>query len=246
MMGAMPPPTPHAPDEGVLHKVRALLAKAESTTFPDEAEALTAKAQELMDRHAIDRAMLAASAPGSTSPEGRDIPIDTPYASEKFHLLSEVAGANRCRAVFAAWSNVATVVGFAEDQETVELLYTSLLLQATTAMLAGADDPSRRTRRYRHAFLVAFAARIGHRLRAADATVTAEADRAHGGAVLPVLASRALAVEDELTRRFPQVRRRRVSVSDRAGWDAGTIAAERARLGSGDQVRGRAARRLSG
>ncbi len=31
-------------DEGILGKIRALLAKAESTTFPEEAEALTAKA----------------------------------------------------------------------------------------------------------------------------------------------------------------------------------------------------------
>jgi hypothetical protein len=38
--------------------VRALLAKAESTTYPEEADALTAKAQELMARHSIDRAML--------------------------------------------------------------------------------------------------------------------------------------------------------------------------------------------
>ena len=60
-----------------------MLAKAESTTFPDEAEALTAKAQELMDRHAIDRAMLAASSPGHTStPEGRQVPVDAPYARE--------------------------------------------------------------------------------------------------------------------------------------------------------------------
>jgi hypothetical protein len=225
--------TPPPADPGVLHKVRSLLAKAESTTFPDEADALTAKAQELMDRHAIDRAVLAASAPGHHGlPEGRDLTIEVPYASEKFHLLSEVAAANRCKAVYAPWAGTATVVGFPEDQETVELLYTSLLVQATSAMLAGADHAARRTRRYRHAFLVAFAARIGERLRAADEAVTAEADRDHGGAVLPVLASRAEAVDDELARRFPHVRQRQVSVSDPAGWHAGTAAAERARLGS--------------
>lgn len=228
---------PPRPDDGVLHKVRALLAKAESTTFPDEAEALTAKAQELMDRHAIDRAVVAAAAAGAAGgPEGRTVTIDAPYANEKFHLLGEVARANRCRAVFAPWVKEATVVGFAEDQETVEVLYTSLLVQATTAMLAGADRPSRRTRRYRHAFLLAFASRIGQRLRAADDAVVAEADRDHGGAVLPVLASRALAVEDELARRFPNLRSRRVSASDPAGWAAGTVAAERARLGGGAEV----------
>ena len=244
-MAPRPAPHPSDPDDGVLHKVRSLLAKAESTTFPDEAEALTAKAQELMDRHAIDRAMLAASAPGTGArPDGRQITVDSPYASEKFQLLGAVARANRCRAVFAAWSNEATVVGFDEDQETVELLYTSLLVQATSAMLAGADDPARRTRRYRHAFLVAFAARIGQRLEEADATVVAEADRAHGGAVLPVLASRELAVEDEVARRFPHLRRRRVSFSDATGWNEGRAAAERASLGRDGRLPGRGARSL--
>ena len=37
----------------MLERVRALLAKAESTTFPEEADALTAKAQQLMTRHAL-------------------------------------------------------------------------------------------------------------------------------------------------------------------------------------------------
>ncbi|WP_017570470.1 DUF2786 domain-containing protein, partial [Nocardiopsis halotolerans] len=46
-------------DQGKLARVRALLAKAESTEFPSEAEALSARAQELMARHSIDRALLA-------------------------------------------------------------------------------------------------------------------------------------------------------------------------------------------
>lgn len=53
-------------DDRVLARVRALLAKAESTEFPDEAEALLAKAQALISRHAIDRAAVA----GETRPGG--------------------------------------------------------------------------------------------------------------------------------------------------------------------------------
>lgn len=244
MTETAPPPGPQA---GVLHKVRSLLAKAESTTFPDEAEALTAKAQALMDRNAIDQAMLAATAPGTTAgPEGRRIRVDAPYAKEKFHVLGAVARANRSRAVYVSWEDVAVVVGYPEDQATVELLYTSLLVQATTAMLAGGDRASRRTRRYRQAFLVAFAARIGERLRATDEDVVAEADRAHGGGVLPVLASREVAVEDELARQFPHLRSHRIVVRDAAGWRAGTDAAERARLGAGSEVAGRARSALGG
>ena len=44
----------------MLDKVRALLAKAESTEFPEEAGALTSRAQQLMARYSIDHALLAA------------------------------------------------------------------------------------------------------------------------------------------------------------------------------------------
>ncbi|EOD65931.1 DUF2786 domain-containing protein [Amycolatopsis vancoresmycina] len=48
--------------------LRALLAKAESSSFPEEAEALSAKAQELMTRHALDRVLVTAGPelPGGT------------------------------------------------------------------------------------------------------------------------------------------------------------------------------------
>ncbi|MGH3800333.1 MAG: DUF2786 domain-containing protein, partial [Pseudonocardiaceae bacterium] len=49
-------------DQRVLARVRGLLAKAESTTFPEEAEALSAKAQELMTRHCLERIVLDSTA----------------------------------------------------------------------------------------------------------------------------------------------------------------------------------------
>ncbi|RST20878.1 bifunctional 3'-5' exonuclease/DNA polymerase [Streptomyces sp. WAC04770] len=56
----------------MLTRIRALLAKAEATGFPEEAEALTAKAQELMARHSIDEALLAAR---SHSTDGPGVPF---------------------------------------------------------------------------------------------------------------------------------------------------------------------------
>lgn len=232
-----------ATDPGILHKVRSLLAKAESTTFPEEAEALTAKAQQLMDRHAIDRAVLAASAPpGSSVPEGRRLVVDAPYARERFQLLSEVAMANRCRAVWSKHAGFATVIGFPDDQETVELLYTSLLVQATTTMLARGDTAEARTKTYRLSFLIAYAVRIGQRLRAASAATVAAADRDHGGAVLPVLASREVAINDLLAEKFPETRTMRVQARDRAGYQAGLSAADRADLGDGAAIHRRSPR----
>ena len=226
------------PDPGVLHKVRSLLAKAESTTFPDEAEALTAKAQQLMDRHAIDRAMLAAAAGGEAGPEGRTLLVEAPYARPKFQLLSELARANRCRAVWAKHTGVATVVGFPDDQATVELLYTSLLVQATSAMLRAGTGAGTRTRSFRHSFLVAFASRIGQRLQVAAETTVREAAQAHGADLLPVLHGRERAVDALLGETFPHLRTMRVTARDPAGYAAGHAAADRARL-RGAEVSGR-------
>ena len=72
-----------------------------------------------------------------------------------------------------------TVVGFPADLNAVELLFTSLLVQANTAMLrAGGkkDEFGRsRTRAFRQSFLVSYAIRIGERLEEATAHATAEA-----------------------------------------------------------------------
>lgn len=218
-------------DDRLLHKVRSLLAKAESTPYPEEADALTAKAQALMDRHSIDAAVLAASGRGpAATASGRLVVIDDPYARAKYLLLSEVARANRSRAVFDPHHRRATVVGFPVDLEAVELLFTSLLIQATAAMLRAGVDGDTRSRAYRHAFLVSYAGRIGQRLREAAAAVVAEATAAHGASVLPVLAGRELAVDDELARQFPRLRNLRVSVSHGGGWGAGRAAADRAQL----------------
>ena len=57
------------PESRMLTRIRALLAKAEATGFPEEAEALSAKAQELMARHSIDEALIAArDHAGGTAP----------------------------------------------------------------------------------------------------------------------------------------------------------------------------------
>ena len=110
------------PDAGVLHKVTSLLAKAESTTFPDEAEALTAKAQELMTRYAIDRAQLEAGRGDEPVAGGRRLAVDDPYANARYLLLSAVADANRCRAVWTKQWGFSTVFGDEGDLDAVELL----------------------------------------------------------------------------------------------------------------------------
>jgi hypothetical protein len=236
--GARPDPAPKAAPEAsarTLDRIRALLAKAESTTFPEEAETYTAKAQELMARHSIDAALLDASAPTHAEPVAVRIGVDAPYEGPKSMLLSVVAAANRCRTVWSKEYGFNTAFGFETDLELVELLYTSLLVQATAAMTAHGsrrDSYGRSsTRSFRQSFLTAYANRIGERLSGATERVNAEAAAVVGGsALLPVLAARDDAVRERVETVFPALRHQRVSVRNRDGWESGRAAADRASL----------------
>ncbi|MHB8451038.1 MAG: DUF2786 domain-containing protein, partial [Mycobacteriales bacterium] len=224
-------------DPKLLDRVRALLSKAESTAFAAEAEAYTAKAQQMMSRHAIDHAMLAPEETGA--PEGRRLGIDDPYARSKSILLQQVALASRCRTVWYSDLGFSTVFGFAADLDGVELLYTSLLVQATTALvLAGNGDRRGRSAPFRRSFLTSFAMRIGERLRRTAQETVAEAAAEHGSSLLPVLAARSQAVDDVVGRLFPDLRRHTVNISDHAGWVAGRVAADLASLARGPEVEG--------
>ena len=235
---------PAAPDERVLSRIRALLAKAESTGYPAEAEAFTAAAQERMARHSIDAAMLAATAPETAGgPAGRRIGVDNPYESAKAVLLDAVAGANRCRSVWSRKLGFCTVIGFESDLDAVDALFTSLLVQATAAMTragsrTGAGGRSR-TRAFRQSFLMAYAARIGERLAGITRAETEAAAAEPGqGDLLPVLASREAAVEDTLATLFPTLTQTSASaVTDAEGYWSGRGAADLARLGSGTELR---------
>jgi len=228
-----------AADPRQLERVRALLAKAESTSFAEEAEAYTAKAQELMARHSIDYALLSVRAGVRDEPVGRRIGIENPYEAPKVLLLDAVAGANRCRAIWSASFGFVTVLGFAADIDAVELLFTSLLVQATTAMMhAGSrrDAHGRSTTRsFRQSFLTAFAQRIGERLATATKQATEQASRdlaGHPGAerLLPILASRDGAVGAMADELFPDLVGRPVAVTNRDGWASGRAAADQAHL----------------
>jgi hypothetical protein len=235
-------------DERVLGRIRALLAKAESTEYGEEAEALSARAQELMTKYSIDQALLAVSAGRDDQPAGRRIAVDNPYEGPKTSLLQAVALANRCRVVWLRDVGLATLVGFEADLDAVEVLFTSLLVQADTAMLrAGSRQDARgasRTRAFRQSFLVAYAIRIGERLAetAEHTTQEAAAEQAAlaggdatasaGTALVPFLAARRQAVDDAVDEIFggSVLRGRTQRITDAEGWTSGRAAADLASL----------------
>ena len=223
-------------NDPILERVRALLAQAESTTFEAEAEAFTAKAQELMTRHAIDSALVSAQADRGEAPITVRVPIDDPYVDAKSLLLHCVAENSRCRSVFHGHFALATLVGFASDVAATEVLFTSLLVQAQTAMqAAAATAPAGRA----HAQPFVPDPRSSWRTRTASASgsprstppSSADVEAETHRSILPVLAARSSAVDAAVDEMFGALRPSAVRGGyDPAGWASGHDAADRARL----------------
>jgi hypothetical protein len=242
-----------------LDTVRKLLAKADGAATPAEAEVYTAKAVELMARHGIDEALLGAAAPHCDEVATCRIPVADPYSAGKARLLAWTASALRCRAVLheAGGGRVAavTVLGFASDRARVELLYTSLLLQAS-AQLARQRPAwvGESVAAYRRSWLHGFAVRVHQRLveaeaRAAESAAAARASPSAGPSAGPsvalVLADRRARVDRAYAEEFPQIGRARQTRLSGSGYAAGAQAGARADLG-GRAVRTTAWQALDG
>jgi hypothetical protein len=224
-------------DQKVLDRVRKLLAKAEHPGTPvEEAQAFSAKASALMAAYAIDQALVEAGSASSTSapvskPIVRQIEVDPPYAMPRAVLLDRVARAHRVRVVIGPDSagpnggsgrRQCTLVGFPVDLDVVEVLFTSLLLQASTAMLAASRGRAN-VKAFRRAFLFGYAAAIGRRLREVQEDTEREATAAVPGSAL-VLVDRKARVDAAFAEQFPRIRSMRATVSSGNGLAAGQLA----------------------
>jgi len=212
-----------------LATIRSLLAKAEATEFPEEAESFFAKASELISRWAIDEAMLwdGADREGREQPDELQLVVHAPYLAQKAVLIGAVAQAHGCRAVRlvagpGTRSEIVSIIGFPSDLRWVETLVTSLLVQLTAAMLASCPRglSASASASWRRSFIIGYAEVVGDRLEMDRATAAARrpADAAArdtspspGSAdatpsVALVLASRAEEVADDFRRRHPHVR----------------------------------------
>ena len=169
----------------LLARVRKLLAKAEDAgVTPAEAQALTAKAAELMAKYGIDRALLAAERPETDRPADRVIDVGNPWARVQAHLLCGLASALRCQCVILPRPGPGSRIhmfGFASDLERTDVLYTSLLVQMWQG-LAAAQVPawSRSPRAWRRSWLLGFATAVVARVRAAEQEATSRATAPDG------------------------------------------------------------------
>jgi hypothetical protein len=253
------------PPSALLDRVRKLLAKAEAEgVTPPEAEALTAKAAELMARYGIDRARLAATRPDTDRPGSRIIDIDNPWAQVRAHLLAGLAGAMRCQCVLLSTTRPGArihVFGYTSDLERADILYTSLLLQMARGLAAAAIPAGvRSVRAWRRSWLLGFVTAViaramtavtkpssqlrrHARVKAAEdrAASSAEGETLQGPSTALVLADRAVVIRRQLEQAYPVTRRTRITYSGR-GYSAGYAQGQRADIGN---ARLKSARALS-
>jgi hypothetical protein len=226
----------------LLDRVHKLLAKAEDESVtPQEAQALTAKAAELMAKYGIDRALLAADRPETDRPTSKMLDIDNPWARVKAHLLCGLGSALRCQCILLSGRPGARihVFGYASDIERTDVLYASVLIQMWHG-LAGAQVPDwcRSPRAWRRSWLLGFATAVITRVRAAEHAATRQATRpeAAGSRTALVLADRAQVIRNEAEKAYPLTRTARVTYSGsgyRQGYDEG----QRADIGTGRVTR---------
>ncbi len=209
----------------LLDRVRKLLAKAEDEgCTPEEAEALTAKAAELMARYGIDRALLGALRPETDRPADRKFRFEAPWADVKAHLLAALATALRCQCVQTQTDDGPRlhVFGYSSDLERAEILFTSLLVQMARAL---ARQAGARLREQRQGVAAVLDARLlrggggaGPRGRGGGGRVGRGRRRrrrrptARPSAAL-VLADRSLTVRLQVSAAYPRLKKKRVTYS---------------------------------
>ncbi len=240
------------PADSVLVKVRKLLAQAEDPACtPAEAEAFTAKAAELIARHGVDEALLAASDPARDTVGDVVVDLPAPYAREKAALGTCVADALGCRAVLRqerkyddAWvarSELSLhVFGHTSRLRAFEVLFSSLLLQGTRDLTRTLVPRGEHVAAYRRTWWLGFAGAVAQRLQEVEDRAAREAEdrfAARGTSAALVLADRAAQTEAAMREAYPRLRtaasRQLTGGGGLEGWAAG----QRADLG-GTRVHG--------
>jgi len=207
----------------IAERVRKLLAMAERTTNPAEADAFSAKAAELIARHRLTPEVLRPPDPDQLAL--REVVIGRgAYVRARLALLVAVATPHGGFVTFRSTDTgtVAAVCGHRSDLDAIAVLYTSLLAQMSARAAQQHRSTGAATQRWRRSFMFGFAHQIEEMLR-----------RAHANAV-------AAASSDDLV---PALRARDAAVREFASHELGPIVtARRAAPVGADAVRsGRAA-----
>ncbi|MCP5028147.1 MAG: DUF2786 domain-containing protein [Actinomycetia bacterium] len=215
----------------IIDRVRAMLAKAEATNFPEEAELFAQKAHELIAQHMLTEADLDGG-PATVRTYGRRTLWleQNGYVLVRRLLLSNICAAYGATFAYRAevrrdgryWTSIDL---FARDDYllAVEVLFQTLDGQALRLM------KTRRGMRDRRSWYAGFADAIGVRLE----RVNRQADEDSEGALLPLLHSDLDGARQAMDDEFDDLRtvRQRAAPIDSVAADAGRSAGQTADLG---------------
>lgn len=221
----------------VIERVRKLLAKAERSEHPHEAEAFATKAAQLIAAHRLTPESLAADRRSGRVRLHEIVLGRGAYVRARLRLLTEIATVHDADVVFRSGpaGMTAFVAGFGDDLEAIVVLYDSLHRQAASQMALQRRRTPAATQRFRRAFLFGFGERVGELLRA----TRADAERAGGPSHLGgpagmtvALRARRQQVAELTARSFPRVvAASRPAPAGAQAWNRGRVAADRADLG---------------
>jgi hypothetical protein len=226
-------------------KIAKLLAKAEGTDSPAEAEAFTRAAEKLMIKWGIDEAIVRAKMTGEQSAEeiitARFEYTDTYSDAYVAFTSSIVDGLGQLRCFYQSGyrhpdQRVVYVIGHESDVKRAEMLLASLRLQAASAMKTWW-----RTGRYsthlkgwrafkaRRQFIISFGDGVGERLAGVRAETIAETG---GKSTELVLVDRATRVDAWMEEHVGKLKTTRGVQGSLLGFEAGLEAGRRADIGN--------------
>ncbi|MEV4642751.1 DUF2786 domain-containing protein [Actinoplanes sp. NPDC049548] len=217
-----------------LAKIRALLAKAENpAATPAESEAYTAKATELIQKWGLEEAMKDAAEEVTLRAADRIMAMEGHYQRDKADLLWGIANAMGCQGVVipkghrGSTAVAVHLFGMDGDLDRVDLLFTSLLVQAAHGMATAQPwSSSANIKAYRRSWLAGFRRAVTRRL---EAQRRRAADETGPGTDL-VLADRSALVKARRDEVYPKTVRRPRRLTG-SGFHSGYAAGQRANLG---------------
>lgn len=173
-------------------RVRKLLAKAESTTSPEEAETFFAKAHQLMAQWQIEQIELRDT---SDKVIRHEIRLSSSMPTADVQCIAAIARQFRLEPLYRQYAPgcpaAAILFGFESDLDQFLMFWASVELQMVGAMKAqeprGADK--NRLRTFRQSFKIGFSSRVAARLREQREATEQKAEKASPGVGL-VLVSR--------------------------------------------------------
>jgi hypothetical protein len=229
---------------GKLAQIQALLAKAEATTFDSEAEALRAKAFELIARYGLEEALTASRAEIKVEPVKEFFTIEGNYHNRRVLLLHGIARAMRCETIMMTKrlrkgqkpSNTTLLVyGMPSDIERVKVLWFSLNLQMGSEMNRSLVHKPKGVhgRTWCVNFVNAYAVEVAQRVQAAENQAEDNEVQFGDSRFALVLVANKEMVSDMFTKENRGVQKVNFAqTASSAGWAAGSRAGEKANLGS--------------